>query len=145
MYDACGYHIVFHIMVSPNVAEYLSLFIYSVSSVQWYLCIFFFSVLKEEPEDLTHLAPSGGDTCVPLLDVPNLFHDLNEDTCIPQDVSKFIPNLDDIFTLDYQMPIASSDALISSEVPDNTEEQENSQDYLYDENKLIDGFKCINR
>lgn len=100
------------------------------------------TVLKEEPEDLTHLAPSGGDTCVPLLDVPTLIHDLNEDTCIPQDVSKFIPNLDEIFTLDY--PITSSDVLISSPVPDNTEEQENSQDYFYDENKLKDGVKCMN-
>lgn len=43
-----------------------------------------FSVLKDEPEDLTHLAPTAGDACVPL-DLPQLsdmFDDfLNENYC----------------------------------------------------------------
>ena len=30
----------------------------------------FFLVLKDEPEDLTHLAPTAGDVCVPLEDPP---------------------------------------------------------------------------
>lgn len=32
----------------------------------------FFPVLKDEPEDLTHLAPTAGDVCVPLEDPPFL-------------------------------------------------------------------------
>lgn len=32
---------------------------------------FWTSVFKEEPEDLTHLAPTAGDSCIPL-DVPNV-------------------------------------------------------------------------
>lgn len=31
-----------------------------------------FAVLKDEPEDLTHLAPTAGDVCVPLEDTPFL-------------------------------------------------------------------------
>ena len=36
-----------------------------------------FPVLKEEPDDLTHLAPSGGDTCVPL-EVPLLYPGIDD-------------------------------------------------------------------
>lgn len=31
-----------------------------------------FAVLKDEPDDLTHLAPTAGDVCVPLEDTPFL-------------------------------------------------------------------------
>lgn len=37
-----------------------------------------FIVLKDEPEDLTHLAPTAGDVCVPLEDTPFLSDMLDE-------------------------------------------------------------------
>jgi len=37
-----------------------------------------FVVLKDEPEDLTHLAPTAGDVCVPLEDTPFLSDMLDE-------------------------------------------------------------------
>ena len=37
-----------------------------------------FAVLKDEPEDLTHLAPTAGDVCVPLDDPPFLSDMLDE-------------------------------------------------------------------
>ncbi|XP_069949786.1 protein similar isoform X4 [Cherax quadricarinatus] len=101
------------------------------------------TVLKEEPDDLTHLAPSVGDTYVPLLEVPNLISS-HDDTGMLHEVSTLIPELDDMFTFDYQMPISSSDVLISTEASDNSEDQEESQKYIYDENKLISGVKCMN-
>nr|XP_045625678.1 hypoxia-inducible factor 1-alpha-like isoform X2 [Procambarus clarkii] len=101
-----------------------------------------YTVLKEEPEDLTHLAPSVGDTCVPLLEVPSLIPD-HDHTCMLQEVSTLIPELDDMFTLDYHMPITSSDVLITTS-PDSSEDREEAQKYLYDESKLISGIKCMN-
>lgn len=44
-----------------------------------------FTVLKDEPEDLTHLAPTAGDVCVPL-DLPQLgdmFGDILADSYCP--------------------------------------------------------------
>ncbi|KAG7167288.1 Hypoxia-inducible factor 1-alpha-like [Homarus americanus] len=101
------------------------------------------TVLKEEPEDLTHLAPSGGDTCVPLLEVPISIHD-QDDTCMLQEVSTLIHDVDNMFTIDDQMPIESFNVQISSPVPDNSEEQEDIPKYLYDESKLNTSFKCMN-
>lgn len=78
------------------------------------------SVLKEEPEDLTHLAPSGGDTCVPL--------------------PAFMPNLDDMFSFDYgQIPISTTDVLFTT-ASSVSEEQESNSGY---EKKLISDEKRI--
>lgn len=104
-----------------------------------------FPVLKEEPEDLTHLAPSVGDTCVPLLECASFNPGLEEDQCMPQEVTTLDPNLDDMFNLDYQMPIPSSDVLIASPDPVKTEELDSSPKYLYDESRLPGGVKCMNR
>lgn len=51
-------------------------FIYNVSGI--------FSVLKDEPEDLTHLAPTAGDACIPLENSPfDMFDEfiLNDNYC----------------------------------------------------------------
>ena len=45
-------------------------------------------VLKEEPEDLTHLAPSGGDSCLPL-DIPHLLNQELDDLFQFEPVSSF--------------------------------------------------------
>lgn len=45
---------------------------------------FLFAVLKDEPEDLTHLAPTAGDACIPLENSPfDMFDDfiLNDNYC----------------------------------------------------------------
>nr|ABF83561.1 hypoxia-inducible factor alpha [Metacarcinus magister] len=100
-----------------------------------------FTVLKDEPEDLTHLAPSGGDTCVPL---PTLIPDLEEDSCMSQDVSSYIPIIDDMLTFDYPVPVVNTDAVIQSPSTDSTEDQDLKPKYLYEENPVQEGVKCLN-
>ncbi|KAK4295070.1 hypothetical protein Pmani_032342 [Petrolisthes manimaculis] len=102
------------------------------------------TVLKEEPEDLTHLAPSVGDTCVPLLECAPFNSGLEADQCMPREVTSLGQNLDDMFNLDYQMPVANSDVLIASPVPDKTEDIEFSPEYIDDESQLPGGVKCMN-
>nr|QHD64851.1 hypoxia-inducible factor alpha subunit [Gecarcinus lateralis] len=99
------------------------------------------TVLKDEPEDLTHLAPSGGDTCVPL---PTLIPDLEEDSCMPQDVSTFIPSLDDMLTLEYPLQVVNSDAVIRSSSAEKIDDQDLSPKYLYEENQIQEGVKSVN-
>ncbi|KAG0723173.1 hypothetical protein GWK47_043158 [Chionoecetes opilio] len=90
------------------------------------------TVLKDEPEDLTHLAPSGGGTCVPL---PTLIPDLEEDSCMPHDVSTFMPILD-MLPLDYLVPVLNTDVIIQSPGTDTAEDQDLSPKYLYEENQI---------
>ncbi|XP_045129601.1 neuronal PAS domain-containing protein 4-like isoform X10 [Portunus trituberculatus] len=97
------------------------------------------TVLKDEPDDLTHLAPSVGDTYVPL---PTLISDLEGDSCMPQDVSSFI--IDDMLTLDYPVPVVNTDAVIQSPSTDKTEDQSLTPKYLYEENSTQEGVKCVN-
>lgn len=99
------------------------------------------AVLKDEPEDLTHLAPSGGDTCVPL---PTLIPDLEEDSCMPQDVSAFIPS-DMLNTLEYPLQIVNSDAVIRSPSAEKIDDQGLSPKYFYEENQIQEGVKSVNR
>ncbi|XP_066937589.1 protein similar-like isoform X5 [Macrobrachium rosenbergii] len=84
--------------------------------------------LKDEPEDLTHLAPSGGDTCVPL------------------EIPIFKPELDDEFTLDFkQIPISHTDvALFTSPtaIPDILEQGSSPE---YEEYEVTDRGKTCNR
>lgn len=48
------------------------------------MLLFLFPVLKDEPEDLTHLAPTAGDTCIPLEDTPDLLMgDLLDEFILP--------------------------------------------------------------
>lgn len=100
------------------------------------------AVLKDEPEDLTHLAPSGGDTCVPL---PTLIPDTEEDSCMPQDVSTFIPSLDDMLRLEYPLQVVNSDAVIRSPSAEKIDDQGLSPKYLYEENQIQEGVKSVNR
>lgn len=37
--------------------------------------LLYFSVLKDEPDDLTHLAPTAGDACIPLDEFSDMFDD----------------------------------------------------------------------
>lgn len=56
------------------------------------------SVLKEEPDDLTHLAPTAGDACIPLDDSPPLFGEMFDGLILPDGYGTLLP--DDINTLD---------------------------------------------
>lgn len=57
-------------------------------------------MLKDEPDDLTHLAPTAGDACIPLEDATPFFSDMFDDFMIPDSYSNLLP--DDIHSLDSQ-------------------------------------------
>lgn len=57
-------------------------------------------MLKDEPDDLTHLAPTAGDACIPLEDATPFFSDMFDDFMIPDTYSSLLP--DDIHSLDSQ-------------------------------------------
>jgi hypothetical protein len=40
-----------------------------------HIIVAFISVLKDEPDDLTHLAPTAGDACIPLDEFSDMFDD----------------------------------------------------------------------
>uniref|UniRef100_A0A182FL34 Uncharacterized protein n=1 Tax=Anopheles albimanus TaxID=7167 RepID=A0A182FL34_ANOAL len=42
------------------------------------------AVLKDEPDDLTHLAPTAGDACIPLEESGTFFNEIFEDFIIPE-------------------------------------------------------------
>uniref|UniRef100_A0A336K5R8 CSON002255 protein n=1 Tax=Culicoides sonorensis TaxID=179676 RepID=A0A336K5R8_CULSO len=58
------------------------------------------TMLKDEPDDLTHLAPTPGDACIPLDDSAPFFSDMFDDFMIPDTYSTLLP--DDIHSLDSQ-------------------------------------------
>lgn len=57
-------------------------------------------MLKEEPDDLTHLAPTAGDACIPLEDAAPFFSDMFDDFIMPDNYSSLLP--DEINSLDSQ-------------------------------------------
>lgn len=57
-----------------------------------------FTVLKEEPDDLTHLAPTAGDACIPLDDSTPLFGEMFDGLILPDGYGTLLP--DDMNTLD---------------------------------------------
>lgn len=63
-----------------DIACYFSI----VNAVSSTVMMLLFSVLKDEPEDLTHLAPTAGDACIPLENSPfDMFDEfiLNDNYC----------------------------------------------------------------
>lgn len=60
----------------------------------------FFVVLKDEPDDLTHLAPTAGDACIPLEETTPFFSDMFDDLILPDNYCTLLP--DDINSLDSQ-------------------------------------------
>lgn len=55
-------------------------------------------MLKDEPEDLTHLAPTAGDACIPLEETTPFFSDMFDEFIMPDSYSSLLP--DDISSLD---------------------------------------------
>lgn len=67
-------------------------------------------MLKEEPEDLTHLAPTAGDVCIPLEDNPFDVFDqfiLSDYNLLPEELDVLGPNGPDSFTF-YRDDVDSS-------------------------------------
>lgn len=57
-------------------------------------------MLKEDPDDLTHLAPTAGDACIPLDDTAPLFGEVLEGLILTDSYGTLLP--DDINSLDSQ-------------------------------------------
>lgn len=57
-----------------------------------------FLVLKEEPDDLTHLAPTAGDACIPLDESAPLFGEMFDGLILPDGYGTLLP--DDMGTLE---------------------------------------------
>ena len=57
-------------------------------------------MLKDEPDDLTHLAPTPGDSCIPLEESGPFFNDMFDDFIIPETYTSILH--DDLNSLDSQ-------------------------------------------
>lgn len=55
-------------------------------------------VLKDEPDDLTHLAPTAGDACIPLDESTPFFSDMFDDFIIPDNYNALLT--DELNSLD---------------------------------------------
>lgn len=55
-------------------------------------------MLKDEPDDLTHLAPTAGDACIPLDETTPFFSDMFDDFIIPDNYNVLLS--DEINSLD---------------------------------------------
>lgn len=65
------------------------------------ICLFFFiTVLKDEPDDLTHLAPTAGDACIALEETAPFFSDMFDDFIIPDNYNALLT--DELNSLDSQ-------------------------------------------
>lgn len=57
-------------------------------------------VLKEEPDDLSHLAPTAGDACIPLEESTSIFGEMFDGLILPDGYGSLLQ--DDINSLDSQ-------------------------------------------
>lgn len=55
-------------------------------------------MLKDEPDDLTHLAPTAGDACIPLDESAPFFSDMFDDFIIPDNYNALLT--DELNSLD---------------------------------------------
>lgn len=76
----------------------------------FYICL----VLKDEPDDLTHLAPIAGDACIPLDESVPFFSDMFDDFIIPDNYNLLT---DELNSLDSQCSSKSTAASSSSNDP----------------------------
>lgn len=71
----------------------------------------FIQVLKDEPDDLTHLAPIAGDACIPLDESVPFFSDMFDDFIIPDNYNLLT---DELNSLDSQCSSKSTTASSTS-------------------------------
>uniref|UniRef100_A0A182SIQ3 Uncharacterized protein n=1 Tax=Anopheles maculatus TaxID=74869 RepID=A0A182SIQ3_9DIPT len=67
-------------------------------------------VLKDEPDDLTHLAPTAGDACIPLEESGTFFNEMFEDFIIPDSYTLL---QDELCSLDSQDTRLDASSIVS--------------------------------
>uniref|UniRef100_A0A453YQD6 Uncharacterized protein n=1 Tax=Anopheles gambiae TaxID=7165 RepID=A0A453YQD6_ANOGA len=80
------------------------------------------TMLKDEPDDLTHLAPTAGDACIPLEESGTFFNEMFEDFIIPDSYTLLQDELCSLDSQDTRLdassivvhPVSTSDSLTSS-------------------------------
>jgi hypothetical protein len=77
------------LLLSPSASKRTTDFSISLSSL---------SVLKDEPDDLTHLAPTAGDACIPLDEAAPFFSDMFDDFIMPDNYNSLLS--DELNSLD---------------------------------------------
>lgn len=68
-------------------------------------------MLKDEPDDLTHLAPTAGDACITLEESTPFFTDMFDDLILPDNYCTLLS--DDINSLDSQSSKGNTDPFIN--------------------------------
>lgn len=81
-----------------------------------FLSFLLIQVLKDEPDDLTHLAPIAGDACIPLDESVPFFSDMFDDFIIPDNYNLLT---DELNSLDSQCSSKSTTASSSSSSSSN--------------------------
>ncbi|XP_039439777.1 protein similar-like [Culex pipiens pallens] len=67
------------------------------------------TMLKDEPDDLTHLAPTAGDTCIPLEETGPFFNDVFDDFMIPESYTSLLQDeLNSLDSADQRLSISVS-------------------------------------
>lgn len=73
------------------------------------------TMLKDEPDDLTHLAPTAGDACIPLEETGPFFNDVFDDFMIPESYTSLLQDeLSSLDSSDHHRLGVSSGSSISS-------------------------------
>lgn len=72
------------------------------------------TMLKDEPDDLTHLAPTAGDACIPLEETGPFFNDVFDDFMIPDNYTSLLQDdLSSLDSTDHQLRSSSSISVAS--------------------------------
>ncbi|EAT47829.1 AAEL001056-PA [Aedes aegypti] len=72
------------------------------------------TMLKDEPDDLTHLAPTAGDACIPLEETGQFFNDVFDDFMIPDNYTSLLQDdLSSLDSSDHQLRSSSSISVAS--------------------------------
>lgn len=67
------------------------------------------TMLKDEPDDLTHLAPTAGDACIPLEETGPFFNDVFDDFMIPESYTSLLQDeLNSLDSADQRLSISVS-------------------------------------
>lgn len=94
-------------------------------------------MLKDEPEDLTHLAPTPGDVCVPLEDTP-LLSDMLDEFIFGHDTYSSLLSSGDTLSPELR-PTELSDSLKDADLVDTTTKNKDSADRLADSDPFMYG------
>lgn len=96
-------------------------------------------MLKDEPEDLTHLAPTAGDVCVPLEDTPFLSDMLDEFIFGNDNYGCPLLSPGDTLTPELRSPDTFSESLKETDLASTTTKNKNTTDRLADSDPFMYG------